>query len=600
VEDGWVNGNVLVPIRAQSTGYQSASNALSVLDDDQPTLTLTASTNELLESIGAGVATVTLSRNTSTNNDLIVNLISSDSSRLAAPASVIIPAGARTVSFPLATVDNQSPNAPLRATLTASAAGFAAVPATFQIIDDDTPLLVLTFADPAITEGAANPATTLTVTRDPVLPARARLGFQSANPGVASVPSTAIILSNQPSVTIPVAVGNNSLVDGRREVTFTAFVLDEATGSPIPGASYTNRLVVNDDDGPTLTIHVNSDIISESGSTTGTVSRNTPATSNLVVKLDSSLTTEATVPSTVTIPVNQSSVNFSINGVPDGVGDGTKRVTITASATGFNSANASLNVSDVDLPDLRPVDITSTNFATTGSVIPVSFTITNNGLSDADGTWVDRIYLARSPAGDGAQMVAQATRFGGLALNTSYTRTLPVGLPETVGNYWLIVRVDEAGALNEGTKQNNRLVASSPVEISAAYHAMVETEIDTGFPGSVVPVHGYAYRAHDLSPAPNSRVSVRVLVKGTRRTFSAWSDTQGNFTNWFQMLPNEAGRVSLAADHPGVETDTVQDTVDIYGLRFNSYELTHRIFPNINTTNTQPMSSAPLFGHTSR
>src|SRR6185369_1957272 len=209
------------------------------------------------------------------------------------------------------------------------------------------------------------------------------------------------------------------------------------------------------DDGPTLSVRSNTEVISETGTGSGIVSRNTPATSNLVVNLTSSLITEATVPEQVTISNGSASVAFTITGVPDGVPDGTKRVTITASAAGFNSGAGAVNVSDIDLPDLRPIATTTTNSALTATLIPITFTVTNSGLSAADGSWVDHVYLATSAGGAGLRHVGQATHFGGLALGAHYTQTVVAVMPATPGNYYIIVTVDEAGAVNEGSKQNN-------------------------------------------------------------------------------------------------------------------------------------------------
>src|SRR5262249_54191768 len=80
-----------------------------------------------------------------------------------------------------------------------------------------------------------------------------------------------------------------------------------------------------------------------------------------------------------------------------------------------------------------------------------------------------------------------------------------------------------------------------------------------------------------------------------------YSDASGNITTFFRPLPNEAGRVSLSADHPGVATDTEQDSVNIYGLRFDSYEVSARVFPNIafsNSVDIVNLGDLPLTGLT--
>ncbi|MBL9182606.1 MAG: lamin tail domain-containing protein [Verrucomicrobiaceae bacterium] len=79
---------------------------------------------------------------------------------------------------------------------------------------------------------------------------------------------------------------------------------------------------------------------------TGTVSRVTSSTSDLVVTLNSSDITEATVPATVTILANQTSATFDVTAVDDSFPDGDKAVMITATATGATSPTFNLTVQD--------------------------------------------------------------------------------------------------------------------------------------------------------------------------------------------------------------------------------------------------------------
>ncbi|QDT10434.1 N-substituted formamide deformylase precursor [Planctomycetes bacterium K23_9] len=88
-------------------------------------------------------------------------------------------------------------------------------------------------------------------------------------------------------------------------------------------------------------------ILENGGSTTGTVTR--PGTSgNLVVKLTSSDLSEATLPTTVTIPDGSSSVTFRIDSVNDDLDDGDRRVTLLAQAVDMIAAVAFATVVDED------------------------------------------------------------------------------------------------------------------------------------------------------------------------------------------------------------------------------------------------------------
>src|SRR5205823_5281293 len=110
-----------------------------------------------------------------------------------------------------------------------------------------------------------------------------------------------------------------------------------------------------DNDGPTLFVSIPTSLIREGDSTTGTVTRNTTGSDNdnpLVVTLAVN-NGQATVTTPVTIPAHQTSTAFTVTGVVDGVPDGNQSATVTAAATNFNPGAATVNVTDVDLPDLN-------------------------------------------------------------------------------------------------------------------------------------------------------------------------------------------------------------------------------------------------------
>ena len=115
------------------------------------------------------------------------------------------------------------------------------------------------------------------------------------------------------------------------------------------------RLDITDVATAALTVSLDNTSVSEAagaGAATGTVTRSGDLTSALVVTLSSNDTTEATVPTTVTILAGQSSATFAIAAVDDVVVDGTQVVTLTASASGYTSGTSNLNVTDNDTQSL--------------------------------------------------------------------------------------------------------------------------------------------------------------------------------------------------------------------------------------------------------
>ncbi|MCY2977366.1 MAG: Ig-like domain-containing protein [Planctomycetota bacterium] len=132
------------------------------------------------------------------------------------------------------------------------------------------------------------------------------------------------------------------------------------TGVPFTGISDPTTWNL---DIPRLAVGIDKASMSENGgSAVGTVTRNgTSANWNdpLVVSLASNDTTEATVPTSVTILAGQASKTFAITAVDDTLSDRTQTAVITASATGFASGSKSILVLDDEGPkvvSLNPAD----------------------------------------------------------------------------------------------------------------------------------------------------------------------------------------------------------------------------------------------------
>ncbi len=98
----------------------------------------------------------------------------------------------------------------------------------------------------------------------------------------------------------------------------------------------------------TLALNVAPSIFSENAganAATGTLTLSQSQSTDLVVSLTSSDTTEATVPISVTIPANQTNVTFAVAAVDDQISDGSVGVALTGTA-GSLSATALITVTD--------------------------------------------------------------------------------------------------------------------------------------------------------------------------------------------------------------------------------------------------------------
>jgi len=136
-------------------------------------------------------------------------------------------------------------------------------------------------------------------------------------------------------------------------------------------------------------------------------------------------------------------------------------------------------------PDLVGSNLTAPSSAGTGSQINVSWRVTNGGACPAIGTWRDCVYLsADNQPGNDTQLIC-LDRPNTLGLAEFYDRTALLTVPGAPdGNYWIIVRVDDAGSVPE-TDENNNILVSGPIGISrpnlVASNAVVPQEAWTGW-----------------------------------------------------------------------------------------------------------------------
>ncbi|MFN0012185.1 MAG: CARDB domain-containing protein [Phycisphaerales bacterium] len=118
--------------------------------------------------------------------------------------------------------------------------------------------------------------------------------------------------------------------------------------------------------------------------------------------------------------------------------------------------------------DLIPTAITAPSGAEDRQSFSFSWTVRNQGQAAADGSWVDRVYLTRSPALDAsAVLVRTLSGPGSLAAGTSYARVeasvIPAGL---AGTFYLILQTNATDTINEPAGGGNNVLASAAFQVS--------------------------------------------------------------------------------------------------------------------------------------
>jgi subtilisin family serine protease/subtilisin-like proprotein convertase family protein len=361
IDDNLLDGTRTSSISAVSVdavGYLLGTDNVDVTDDE--TLTFTISSNAVSEAAGPAALTGTLTRfNSDLSLPFTVNLSSSDTSELTVPATVTIPANEASVTFSIDAVDDTLVDGTQQVTITVNAPEYGADKT--QVIDvlDLEPSLQLTTSTPVVREDGGN--LEITITRvdqsDITMPMIVDLASSNVPVGgglVLNVPGTVTIPANEVSVTLAVTIVDNDLLEGTR-----IGRIDASSAGIIPGAI---EIQVTDVERLTVTID-RTEFLENGGpaAARGTVTRsNTNISQPLTVNLLSSDTSELTVPATVVIPANATSVSFDIAAVNDPDLDGPQVVTITASSAGYFDGMQDVTVLDHEPPVITaPVSVTS-------------------------------------------------------------------------------------------------------------------------------------------------------------------------------------------------------------------------------------------------
>ena len=579
-DSGIADANQLVHLSASAAGSVGASSAVTVLDTDQPSLQVTLP-SQLTEGQSSSF---TVTRGGDTSQSVVVQLSDSLPSQLIVPNTVTIPAGQSSVTAMLNSIDDGLPEKPQSVSIAAMASGLVPATAPLVFLSNNLPILSLTPNTNNVLESAGTTGITLVVQRQKVTIGPLTVKLYLSDTTLGTLPGTVVIPANAASTSFTFLPIDDHLADGPHTEVVTAYGAYASCGCTIVSGSASATITIVNDNQPSLELGLSRSLIFKSDTNPaamGTVFRpGGDTSSSLIVALSSSDLTEASVPSSVTIPAGAMSATFPITAVPGGNEHGNQIVSISANATGFAAATSSLTVTDVDLPQLvvTQIEPSSSSVASDNS-ISVSFTITNEGQAAATGTWQQQVYLSDNAQGTDATLVGTYSLTATLNPGDSFSRSVPVTAPDTPGNYWLVVADDVDNQIAQATGGNNISVSDQPIQVTAVYTATVSTNVSIAPIGTQVPLFGTAAVVATGAPAEFKLVDVHIDVNGIDRVISAVTDASGNFNLTFTPLPNEAGVYTFFAAHPGVTTGRPQGEFSLVGISANPAEPAATLIP---------------------
>ncbi|MCA9262275.1 MAG: hypothetical protein KDA60_00440 [Planctomycetales bacterium] len=565
VADGIVDGPQATSIHATSPGFAEATAAVTVLDSDLPTLSLTIPVDELTEGQST---TATVSRDVALPTEARVTFTVASPNHLTLPASVVIPANAPSVEFEITATDDALIEANASVEVEGRSPGYRSASESWQVLDNDDPGLELIIEGDTFSEIAGSTATTAVVRRTNVTNRAVTIFLDSSDTTEMRVPVSVTLPPLVAAIRFYVAAIDDDLVDGPRSVTLTATGAASLTGRRLEATAVTGEMIVTDDDGPALFVSTADNLLPEgvTGATTVTVRRNTPPTGDLLISLHSSDDSELSVPTQQTIPDGQTTVSFLVDSLDDHEIDGNQIVVVSATADEYAPGSSTVVVTDTDLPDLVVTDISVPNTMLTDELVTGTFRIGNQGIVATNGTLLQRVFLSDDPYIGGDTLLGQFTWIEPLDVGSHAEQVFGFTAPVASGDYWIVVSTDVAEAIDEGLETNNSRIVG-PLHVQSEYTAIVEADVEVALSDTPIPLTGTAIRADGTSPAGDVPVHIHLVVRGTRRTFTVQTDASGTFEYSFEPLPGEAGIYQVAAAHPGVAKPETQDTFTLLGMR---------------------------------
>jgi subtilase family serine protease len=209
---------------------------------------------------------------------------------------------------------------------------------------------------------------------------------------------------------------------------------------------------------PALLLSIDPNPVMGGRAATGTFTLSNPAPAGgALVTLTSSDPNVAIVPASITIPENQTSGTFTIT-TPTRSADAV--VNITGTYNGL-SKTTTLSVAR-SVPDLRITDAAAPAEVGTANAFELTWTDLNDGIVATGSNWSDQVFFSTNNMLDGNDRSLGTLAFNGtLAPDQSAAQTGSVIIPPSAitadGDYFLIIRADTFGNVNEGSFENNNL-----------------------------------------------------------------------------------------------------------------------------------------------
>lgn len=237
-DDNFLNGaRSISVVPGGGSGYTYQAGSTMVTDNETTTVSLSAPST-LSEGAGTLSNQVVVSLGSPAAADILIQTVSSDTTLITIPSSVVIPYGASSVAVPVTVLDDGYIRGTKNVTVTAAVSGWNTASKTIAITDLESATITLSYDSSSVSESSYYASGTVTLGGK--VDSAVTVSLTSSAPSRMTVSSSVTIPAGSSSTYFTGYPVGNTITDGRQTVTTTGTAPGFTTG--------TATIVVLDDD----------------------------------------------------------------------------------------------------------------------------------------------------------------------------------------------------------------------------------------------------------------------------------------------------------------------------------------------------------------
>ena len=543
--------------------YEVVTSTLTLRDDTDPELTVTADVEELRE---GDHLTLHVQTNRIVEKDVAVGIRCDYSPRFEYPDTVVIKSGTNKLDVLVKTKDDEMPNAEQMVTFTFEAEEHKSAVLYTLLQDNDLPELALTLSTDAISEDAGPLAVTAKLVRKDHKDQSIVIKLNDDAKGGLYYSTRQIEMrKGVDEAVFMLGPVDNVKVDGERTWNISAAIYFSSCNCTSydgeKGGLVTVPFVVYDNDGPSLSLSSVSSVVNEGGELKLKLERNTEITNSLNVNLVCDQSDRVVCPSTVIIPKGADFVELVLKTIKSDVSKEDVVAKVTASAEGYAKSNLLFTISDRTLPDAQLEKLTiKDSCVVSGERTVANVTLKNTGSDVLPEQTEVKFYTHRS-----AEALAVCYLQEPLQQQKSVCLSAELSLPTDIGVDDVYAVTNPNRSVKELQYENNH---SSIVKVKtiAPFTTKISCDKSSYLPGEKIRILG-SILGKDIS---NKSVEVYVINNGYRHVMNVETEADGSFETIYQPYNTQLGHFDVGACFPTENAKTSMASFEVLGLYLQS------------------------------